>query len=100
MKGQLGPDELTLLLGTLGITFVLLVFSEIMPKIIAASHPERVALPSGYLLAPLITLFHPVVSVATTLVKGVLWVVRIRIETDQRKQKMSVEELRGVGLDG
>lgn len=94
-----GDSEWTLLLGTLGITFVLVVFSEIMPKIIAASHPERVALPSGYLLAPLITLFHPVVSVATAMVKGVLWLLRIKIQTDQSKHKMSLEELRGLVLD-
>ena len=94
-----GESEWTLLLGTLGITFVLVVFSEIMPKIIAASHPERVALPSSYLLAPLITLFHPVVSVAGALVKGVLWLLRIKIQTDQSKHKMSLEELRGLVLD-
>ncbi|WP_435627676.1 HlyC/CorC family transporter [Candidatus Ferrigenium straubiae] len=94
-----GADELTLLLGTLAITFVLLVFSEIMPKVIAASHPERIALPSSYLLAPLITLFHPVVSVATALVKGILWMLRIKIETDQSKQKITLEELRGLVLE-
>ncbi|MDO8263045.1 MAG: CNNM domain-containing protein [Gallionella sp.] len=94
-----GASEWALLSGTLGITFVLLVFSEIMPKIIAASHPERIALPSSYLLAPLITLFHPVVSVATALVKGVLWLLRIKIQTDQSKQKMTIEELRGLVLD-
>ncbi len=94
-----GASELALLLGTLGITFVLLVVSEIMPKIIAASHPERIALPSSYLLAPLITLFHPVVSVATALVKGALWLLRIKIETDQSKPKMTLEELRGLVLD-
>ncbi|MBI5439332.1 MAG: DUF21 domain-containing protein [Nitrosomonadales bacterium] len=94
-----GASELVLLLGTLGITFVLLVFSEVMPKIIAASHPERIALPSSYLLAPLITLFHPVVSVATAMVKGFLWLLRIRIETDQSKPKMTLEELRGLVLD-
>ncbi len=65
-----GASELAILFGTLAITFVLLVFSEIMPKIIAATYPERVALPSSYLLAPLITLFHPVVSVATGLVRA------------------------------
>jgi Mg2+/Co2+ transporter CorB len=70
-----------------------------MPKIIAASHPERVALTTGYLLAPLITLFHPVVSVATALVKGVLWLVRVKIQTDQSKQQMTMEELRGLVLD-
>lgn len=94
-----GASELALLLGTLIITFVLLVFSEIMPKIIAASYPERIALPSSYLLAPLIKLFHPVVSVATALVKGVLWLLRIKIQTDQSKQKMTLEELRGLVLD-
>ena len=94
-----GADELTLLLGTLGITFVLLVFSEIMPKIIDASHPERIALPSSYLLAPLITLFHPVVSVATAIVRGLLGILRIKVQTDQSKQKMTLEELRGLVLD-
>lgn len=94
-----GASELALLLGTLGITFILLVVSEILPKIIAASHPERVALPSSYLLAPLVTLFHPVVLVATTLVKGLLWLMRIKVQTDQSKQKMTLEELRGLVLD-
>lgn len=94
-----GQDDLAILLGTLAITFALLVFSEIMPKIIAASYPERIALPASYVLTPLITLFHPVVSVASALVKGLLWVVGIRIQTDQSKQKMTLEELRGLVLD-
>ncbi len=94
-----GASELALLLGTLLITFILLVFSEIMPKIIAASHPERIALPSSYLLTPLITLFHPVVSVATAVVRGFLWVLRIKVQTDQSKQKVTLEELRGLVLD-
>jgi Mg2+/Co2+ transporter CorB len=94
-----GASELALLLGTLLITFILLVFSEIMPKIVAASHPERVALPSSYLLTPLITLFHPVVFVATAVVKGFLWIFRIRVQTDQSKQKVTLEELRGLVLE-
>ena len=94
-----GAGELILLLGTLGITFVLLVFSEIMPKILAASHPERIALPSSYLLAPLITLFHPVVSVATAIVRGLLGILGIKVQTDQSMQKMTLEELRGLVLD-
>jgi len=94
-----GQNDLALLLGTLTLTFVLLVFSEIMPKIIAASYPERIALPASYLLTPLITLFQPVVSIAGGLVKGVLWLLRIKIETDQSKQKMTIEELRGLVLD-
>lgn len=94
-----GQDDLAILFGTLALTFALVVFSEIMPKIIAASYPERVAMPASYVLTPLITLFHPVVSVATFLVRGMLWLLRIRIQTDQSKQKMTLEELRGLVLD-
>jgi len=94
-----GQNDWAILLGTLALTFTILVFSEIMPKILAASHPERIALPASYVLTPLITLFHPVVSVATSMVKGILWLLRIRIETDQSKQKITLEELRGLVLD-
>ncbi len=94
-----GSSDVALVSGTLLITFLLLVFSEIMPKIIAASYPERVALPSSYLLAPLIKLFHPVVVVAGGIVNFVLRMLRIKIQTDQSKQKMTLEELRGLVLD-
>lgn len=94
-----GASELALLLGTLLITFVLLVFSEIMPKVVAASYPERVALPSSYLLTPLITLFHPVVSIASAIVKGFLSLLRIKVQTDQSKQKVSLEEVRMLVLE-
>jgi Mg2+/Co2+ transporter CorB len=90
---------MVMLIGTLLITLMLLIFSEILPKIIAASYPERIALPSSYLLTPLITLFHPVVSVAGGIVKGVLWLLRIKVQTDQSKQKMTLEELRGMVLE-
>ncbi|MFA6061316.1 MAG: CNNM domain-containing protein [Gallionella sp.] len=94
-----GTSELALLAGTLIITFLLLVFSEIMPKIIAASYPERVALPSSYLLSPLITLFHPVVAIASGMVNLFLNILRIKVQTDQSKQKITLEELRGMVLE-
>jgi Mg2+/Co2+ transporter CorB len=85
-----GANDLLLLAGTLGISFVILVFSEIMPKVIAASHPERVALPSSYLLSPLNKLFYPVVFFATAIVRGFLWLLRIRVQADQSKQNVSL----------
>jgi Mg2+/Co2+ transporter CorB len=87
------------LVSTLGITFVILIFSEIMPKIIASSHPERVALFSSYGLAAFVKLFYPVVYVATAIVQYVLWLFRIKVQTDQSKQKMSLEELRMLVLE-
>ena len=92
-------DNTALILGTLAITFVLLVFSEIMPKVIAASQPERVALFSAYPLAMLTRLFYPVVSIATAIVHYVLWLFRIQVQTDQSKHKMNLEELRMLVLE-
>lgn len=95
-----GASDLLYLAGTLGISFVILVFSEIMPKVIAASHPERVALPSSYILSPLNKLFYPVVSIATAIVRGFLWLLRIKVQADQSKQKVSLEEVRMLVLEG
>ncbi len=95
-----GHDNNTaLLMGTLTITFVILVFSEIMPKVIAASHPERVALFSSYILAAMVKLFYPVVVIATAIVHYVLWLLRIEVQTDQSRQKLSLEELRMLVLE-
>ena len=46
-----GEDELALGAGTLLITFVILVFSEITPKIIAATHSDRLATMLSWCLA-------------------------------------------------
>ena len=94
-----GANDLLLLAGTVGISVVLLVFSEILPKVIAASHPERVALPSSYLLSPLNKLFYPVVFFATAIVRGFLWLLRIKVQADQSKQKVSLEEVRMLVLE-
>ena len=94
-----GQSELAIVSGTLIITFVILVFSEIMPKVIAASYPERIALPSSYLLSPINKLFYPVVYIAMGLVHGFLWLLRIKVHADQSKQKINLDELRTLVLE-
>lgn len=94
-----GHSEWWILVSTLGISFIILVFSEIMPKIIASSYPERVALFSSYPLALLIRLFHPIVFVATAIVHYALWLLRIRVQTDQSQQKLGLDELRMLVLE-
>jgi Mg2+/Co2+ transporter CorB len=95
-----GHDNSTAVLaGSLSVTFAILVFSEILPKVVAASHAERLALPASYPLAVIIKLFYPVVSIATLLVRGMLWLLRIKVQTDRSHQKMTMEELRGLVLE-
>lgn len=92
-------NSVALVAGSLIITFIILVFSEIMPKIIAASHPERVALFSSYALAVFIKLFHPVVAIATGIVRYVLWLLAIPVQTDRSHQKVNLEEVRMMVLE-
>lgn len=94
-----GQSELALVSGTLIITFVILVVSEVMPKVIAASYPEHIALPSSYILSPLNKLFYPVVYVAMAMVHGFLRLLRIKIYADQSKQKVNLDELRALVLE-
>lgn len=94
-----GQSELAIIIGTLIITFVILVFSEIMPKVIAASYPERIALPSSYILSPVNKLFYPVVYIAMGMVHGFLWLFRIKLHSDQSKQKINLDELRTLVLE-
>ena len=43
------------------LTFVILVFAEVMPKTIAALYPEKIAFPSSYILKPLQKIMTPIV---------------------------------------
>lgn len=92
-------NDTALLAGTLAITFAILIFSEIMPKVVAVSYPERVALLSSYPLSFLVKLFYPVVSVATAIVRYGLWALRIKVLTDSSRQKVSLEEVRMMVLE-
>ena len=49
-----GENKVALAAGTGVITFLILVFSEITPKVIGATYPERIAFPASFVLAPLL----------------------------------------------
>ena len=92
-------NDTALILGTLTITFIILIFSEILPKVIASSHPERIALNASFGLAFFIKLFYPVVFIATAIVRSALRVLHIKVQTDQSKQSVSLEEVRMMVLE-
>jgi Mg2+/Co2+ transporter CorB len=94
-----GHSDLALLLGTVSVTFAILVFSEITPKVIAAAHPERIALASSYVLTPLLKLFYPVVWFVNLFVQALLTILRIRPRADNATQKLSLEELKTLVLE-
>lgn len=59
-------------LATLGMTALVLVFGEVMPKTVAITFPEPVATKVAPLIRLLIILFSPIVTVVRALVRGIL----------------------------
>ena len=95
----LGQSELSLTIATLVVTAALLIFSEITPKVIGASYPEKVAFPASLILGPLMKLMHPVIVIANLFVNGLLWLFKLKLKNEQA-QTLSNEELRTLVLEG
>ena len=94
-----GASELALTLGTLTVTFAILIFSEITPKVIGATYPERIAFPAAYVLAPLLKLVYPIVWFINLFVSGLLWLLRLKPQNSQ-SHTLSMAELRTLVLEG
>ena len=78
------------------LTFVMLVFSEILPKTIAAIYPETVGFFASHILMPLKKILLPVVFLMKVIITGLMKLFRIR---QSEKAGLSSEELRGVVLE-
>ncbi|WP_186378218.1 HlyC/CorC family transporter [Yersinia rochesterensis] len=77
------------------LTFVVLIFAEVMPKTIAALYPERVAFPSSVLLAPLQKIMLPLVWLLNTITRGLMRLCGIRGNV-HRSDAVSQDELRSI----
>ena len=91
-----GEGEWMLAISTLSISFLVLVFGEISPKVIAANNPEKWALLCSYLLYPLLKLLYPVVWFINLLVTAFLRLFGIRPSFSEHGHAVSVEELRTI----
>lgn len=95
-----GEGEWALMLGTLAVTFAILVFSEISPKVIAAAHPEKIAMFCSYILYPLLKLLYPAVWFVNLFVVGLLRLLRVKVNFEESAQPLSMDELRSIVTDG
>lgn len=93
--GQSLYGEPGVLVATGILTMVILIFSEMIPKIYAALHPQRVAFISSFPLSLLQWLLAPLVSVISWVAKGMLRFVGVSFD-QVHKDTLSGEELRSV----
>lgn len=94
-----GNHEWTITIGALVLTFLLLVFSEITPKIIGASYPEKIAFPASYVLSPMLQIAKPVIWFVNLFVRSLLWLLGIKTLVAGAAHKLSMEELRMLVLE-
>jgi Mg2+/Co2+ transporter CorB len=77
------------------LTFVVLVFAEVLPKTVAALYPERVAFPSSLLLVPLQYIMLPLVWLLNTITRLLMRMAGIRAD-GAINSALSKEELRTI----
>ena len=77
------------------LTAVVLVFSEVVPKTLAAIHPERIAFPAAFILRPLQFVLWPFVWSLNWVSNGVLALLGVR-ELKRARESLTREELRTV----
>lgn len=75
------------------LTIIILVFSEVTPKTIAALHPERFALPASFILEPLLKVLYPLVWLTNLASSGIFRLFGLSA-AKVSQYNLSTEELR------
>ncbi len=95
-----GEGEYVLMIATAAASFVILIFAEILPKILGATHSETIAMGASYVLGPLIRITRPLMWFVNVFVRALLKLLRIRQAGEQSADPLSMEELRTLVLEG
>ena len=94
-----GDNEIAYAVSTLTISFLIIVFSEITPKVIGATYPERIALPLAYALGPIQKLMLPAIWFVNLFARPFLWLARVPAEGTADVPKLTSEEIRTLVLE-
>jgi len=94
-----GQGKLAYAVSTLAISFLIIVFAEITPKVIGATYPERIAPVIAYVLKPLQWVVQPGVWFVNLFVRPLLLLIGIRPGEETEVQKLSPEEIRTLVLE-
>lgn len=94
-----GHEKWALEAGALFVTFCLLVFSEITPKVAGATYPDWLAQRIGYILTPLLRVAYPVVWLVNLFVQPLLRLLHLQPKAGHESSALSAAELRAVVLE-
>ncbi|MDR0673952.1 MAG: CNNM domain-containing protein [Zoogloeaceae bacterium] len=94
-----GNDEWMLGAMTLLLTFAILVFSEITPKVIGAAHADLLSELLSFVFTPLIRLLYPVIWFINLFVAALLRLFRLSPHPAANAEKLTPEELRTLVME-
>ena len=80
------------------LTFIMLIFTEITPKTLAAIYPDKITRWIAYPIQVILKVLYPVVWLANAITNGLLRMMRINVTT-YTVEPLSREELRSVVYD-
>lgn len=83
-----------ILVGSIILTLVILIFSEITPKTIASVHPEHYAIKASWLLKVLVFIFRPLVWVTNIVSSRILKIARVNPMAASTNDDLNSDELR------
>ncbi len=94
-----GQEKWALEAGTLFVTFCLLVFSEITPKIIGATYPDWLTPRISYVVAPLLRIAYPAIWFVNLFVAALLKLLHLQPEAGHEAPRLTPGELRSLVLE-
>jgi len=93
-----GANGTVLSIATLAIAFLIIIFSEITPKVIGAAFSEKIAVNIGWIILPLIIIFKPVLWLINRFVSILMSLLGLK--TNQANAgSLTNEELRNLVLE-
>lgn len=95
----LSGDPWALEAGALFVTFCLLIFSEITPKVAGATYPDWLVPRVSYVLSPLLRIAYPLVWFINLFVSPLLKLLHLKSGPDEHAHRLSPAELRAVVLE-
>lgn len=80
------------------LTLIILIFSEVLPKTLAALRPELIAWPAAWIYTPVMKVAYPVVWAVNVIANGILRLFGVRTDSAEMGH-LSAEELRTVVIE-
>jgi Mg2+/Co2+ transporter CorB len=90
-----GENESIITIAAVILTIVILIFSEVTPKTLAAVKPELLAFPSAWIYIPLLKIFYPIVWTVNLTTNLLLRIVGVNVNKN-RHDMLNKEELKTI----